>query len=136
MEAKDMNEETSEKQKGSRVQKNIKRTIFDKKRNVKFDTQGVTVLSADGALLDVNPETRQGRLLFFHHVPNLDQTEKNGKNQLMNRCTVEVRMNLTTMTCMAYSILEEAPPIQKQEKKQASVDTLETQEKTESPMFG
>jgi len=136
MEAKIMILKKSEKQRSSYDQKDEKKIIYVKKKNVKFDTQSVTVVPADGALLDVNPEKRQGRLLFFHHIPNLDQTDENGKKQLMNRCTIEVRMDLSTLTCLAYSILEGAPPIEKREKKQASIDTTETQEKTESPMFG
>ena len=79
-----------------------------------------------------------GKLLFFYHQPVLEPVdEQHGKKQLTNKCTVEIRMDLRTMANIAASILEGiSAPVEKLEKKQASINTFVKQEKTESPMYG
>ena len=99
-----INKETSEKQKqtNNHTEKTIVQTLYDKKRNVVFDTKSVTVHSVDGALMNIDQDIGIGRLLFFYHIPALESVdEKNGKKQLMNRCTVEVRMDLRAMANIA-----------------------------------
>ena len=132
------NKETSEKQRSNHVQKNIVKILYDKKRNVAFDTEGVVVMSADGALMNIDQGKRMGKLLFFYHRPVLEPVdEQHGKKQLTNKCTVEIRMDLLTMASIAASILEGiSAPVEKLEKKQASIHTFVKQEKTESPMYG
>ena len=134
-----INKETSEKQKqtNNHTEKTIVQTLYDKKRNVVFDTKSVTVHSVDGALMNIDQDIGIGRLLFFYHIPALESVdEKNGKKQLMNRCTVEVRMDLRAMANIANCILEKiSTPVEKIEKKQAQLTNF-LKNQDEQIMFG
>lgn len=144
-EGKIMNKKTFErkKQKKNHTRKKCIDSPTDEKNNILFDAKGTVVTVADGALMNVDQEKRMGRLLFYYHIPSLEPfDDKYSKEHFMNRCTVEIRMDLRTISEMATLILNEisetSSPDDKSGKKEASMNKFVKQaEKTEQHlMFG
>lgn len=112
--------------------KNWSEVDLDKRFNIAIDTENVQVLSADGALYKLNQKTQEGKLLFYYRLPAFPSNTKN-QHRMLLRATVEIRMNVKTLTTIADCINKHYTAIQNQ----TTVHKCIESEKTEPPvMFG
>lgn len=94
-------------------QKNWSELHLDKQCNIAINTDDVVVMSADGAIFKMNQKTQEGKLLFYNRLPTFTSDTRN-QHKMLLRATVEVRMNIKTMTTIADSINKHFSAIQKQ----------------------
>ena len=92
---------------------NWSETHLEKECKIAIDTDDVRVIHADGCLFKLNGRRQEGKLLFYYRLPCFPSATRKHQKMLL-RATIEVRMNVKTLSAIADSINKHFSAIQKQ----------------------